>query len=102
MLGGSALDECGKGQASERLKDLLVTKKAGHMDQKILAECLHLEMVLTQIGGVIGYLVEVHHSHAMVQTPPEGGWLVGEKIDACPGAQQPEDAGEVLLRLLLR
>src|SRR5271157_1918852 len=102
LLGGSALDECRKGQASERLKDLLVTKKASHMDQKILVECFHFGMVLTQIGGVIGYLVEVHHGHAVVQAPPEGGWLVGEKIDTCPGAQQPEDAGEMLFFLRIR
>ena len=74
-----------------------VAEKGRHRDQQVAEQVLRLLRGLAEVGGIVGEAQHPRHRHAPGDAAQDGRALVGREVVADPGAQEAEDAAEVLV-----
>ena len=73
-----------------------IAKKAGDADEQVAIELAQLVGMLFGVAGIIAESIETQHHHAAADTAADGGGFVMGEIDFGAGAQEIEDALEVV------
>ena len=97
VVAGLVREDLRKDLLRERAKGVGLAEETGDVDQEVLIQRLHLAGVLLQVAEVGVDPRDLVQHHAALQAPLDRRQLVVAKIDPAGGAQQREDALQLLV-----